>query len=219
MALMRGRGGRRGPAAVATLVIFIGMLAMAGLGLFMVGTSDSGAEDRGGSAPESTRPTLTPSPSVSTIGRSKPVRLGIPAMDVDNKMSKISLRKNKKSLQLPPKPRRAAWFDRSVSPGEMGPSIVVGYIDAGERGPGVFRKLRKLRSGHAIYLTRADGKIAAYRVQRVKSYPPGKLPVKKVYGGTKQAALRIVTCGGSMTKSQPPANVVVYARLVHVQES
>lgn len=217
---MRGRGGRRGFTAVATLVIFVGMLAAASVGLALAATdSDSGAGDRGGSAPEPTRSSATPTPSMTPLGRSKPVRMTIPAMNVDGKMSKIGMRRNGKTLQLPPKPKRAAWFKRSVAPGQVGPAIVVGYIHAGPKGPGVFRKMRKLRTGNAIHVQRADGAVAGYRVDKVKSYRPGKLPVKKVYGNSDQAVLRIVTCGGAMKKGQPETNVVVYARLAQVSKS
>lgn len=222
MALMRGRGGRRGPTAVATLVAMLAMLAMVGFGLAMAaGTSSSGAGGRGAPAPDSMSPTATPTPTPSTtvLGRSKPVRLAVPAMDLDGRVSKIGLRKDKRTLQLPPKPKRAAWYDRSASPGQIGPTVVVGYISAGPGRPGVFRRLDELKKGHAIYLTRSDGVLAAYQVDAVKTYRPDKLPMKKIYGNVDYSALRIVTCGGSLTKKQQPTNVVVYAHLVQVRES
>lgn len=221
MALMRGRGGRRGATAVATLVAFVGMLAMVGFGLAMAAVSGSGAGGRGAPAPDSTvtaTPTPTPTPSPTQLGRSRPVRLNIPAMDVDGKVGKVGLREDKKSLELPQKPKRAVWYKRSVSPGQVGPTILLGYIEAGPGQPGVFNRLDELEKGHAIYLTRKDGMMAAYQVDEVKSYRPNELPTKKVYGNPGYSALRIVTTGGSLTEKQRPTNVVVYAHLVQVRE-
>jgi sortase (surface protein transpeptidase) len=160
---------------------------------------------------------MSPTPTPTPLGRSKPVRMDIPAIGVDGKVARLGLAKNGKMLQLPKKPKRAGWFDRSVTPGEMGPMIVIGYIDGGFRGPGVFKRLRKLGKGDAITMTRADGVVATYRVDRIKSYQPAKLPVRKVYGSSSSPVLRIITCGGSLTKGARPTNVVVYASLVGIR--
>ncbi|MPY86170.1 MAG: sortase, partial [Actinophytocola sp.] len=183
----------------------MGMLAMVGFGLAVATSApDSGAGDRGAPASEPASRSNSPTPSTTTLGRSKAVWLKVPAMKVDGRLSHIGLRKNNKTLQLPPNPKRAAWYKRSASPGEIGPTVLLGFIDAGERGPGVFRRMQRLRQGHAIYMMRKDGVLAAYRVDAVKSYRPGKLPVRKVYGATDHSALRIVTTGGSLTKAQGP---------------
>jgi len=143
----------------------------------------------------------------------------VPAMDLDGKVSKIGLRKDKKTLELPPKPKRAAWYDRSASPGQVGPTVLVGYIEAGPGRPGVFRRLDELKKGHAIYLTRKDGVQAAYQVDAVKTYRRVELPMNEIDGATVYSALRIVTCGGSLNEKAGPTNVVVYAHLVQVRET
>lgn len=217
MAPLRGRGGHRGATAVAILVGFLAMAAVMGFGLAT--SAGPGAGGRGAPAPGSSRttPTATPTPTPTPLGRSKPVRMDIPAIGVDGKVARLGLAKGGKMLQLPKKPKRAGWFDRSVTPGEVGPMIVIGYIDGGVRGPGVFKRLRKLGKGDSITMTRADGVVATYRVDRIKSYPPAKLPVRKVYGSSSSPVLRIITCGGSLTKGARLANVVVYASLVGIR--
>lgn len=223
MAPLRGRGGHRGATAVAILVGFLAMAAVMGFGLAT--SAGSGAGGRGAPAPGSGRATSAASPtptstSTSTptpLGRSKPVRMKIPAMGVDRKVARLGLAKGGKMLKLPKKPKRPGWFDRSVTPGELGPVIVVGYIDAGIRGPGAFERLHKLGRGDSITMTRKDGVVATYRVDRIKSYPPARLPVRKVYGASRSPVLRIITCGGSLTKGARPTNVVVYANLTGIR--
>lgn len=215
MASLRGRGGHRGATAVAILVGFLAMAAVMGFGLAT--SAGPGAGGRGAPAPGSSRATPSASPTPTPLGRSKPVRMRIATIGVHGKLARLGLAKNGKMLQLPKKPKRAGWYDRSVTPGEAGPMIVIGYIDGGVRGPGVFKRLHKLRSRDTITMTRADGVVATYRVDRIKSYRPDKLPVRKVYGGASSPVLRIITCGGSLTKGARPANVVVYASLVNIR--
>jgi hypothetical protein len=217
MASLRGRGGHRGATAVAILVGFLAMAAVMGFGLAT--SAGPGAGGRGAPAPGSSRatPSAPATPTPTPLGRSKPVRMHIPAMGVDRKVARLGLAKGGKMLKLPKKPKRPGWFDRSVTPGEMGPMIVIGYIDAGIRGRGVFERLHKLGKGDQITMTRKDGVVATYRVDRIKSYPPAKLPVRKVYGASRSPVLRIITCGGSLTKGARPTNVVVYASLVGIR--
>lgn len=223
MALMQGRGGRRGFTAVATLVAFLGMAAVVAFGLASsLGAPGSEAGGRGAPASEPTtnRPSTTSAtPTPTPIGRSAPVRIDVPAMKLEKKLGRLGLSKDGQTLELPRKPKKPGWYEKSATPGEIGPTVVIGYIEAGPDRPGVFRRLDDLREGNAIYVTRADGLVAAYRVDAIKSYRPAKLPVKKIYGATDHSALRIVTCGGSLKKAKRAANVVVYARLITVARS
>ncbi len=118
-------------------------------------------------------------------------------------------------MRLPSHRGTAGWFEDGPSPGEVGPTIIVGYI-ATQRGPGVFRRLAHLKTGANIAVRRADKMVVTYRVDQIASYPPNKLPSTKVYGRTKQPALRLITCGGMLRPGQPVGNTVVYARQVAV---
>ncbi|HYU66622.1 MAG TPA: sortase, partial [Jatrophihabitantaceae bacterium] len=164
-----------------------------------------------------TTPTVpsSPTPSRQLLARSAPVRLTIPAIGVDGGLEHLGLSADKTTMRLPSHPRTAGWFEDGPSPGEVGPTIIVGYI-ATQRGPGVFHRLAHLKAGANIAVRRADTMVVTYRVDQIASYPPNKLPSAKVYGRTKQPALRLITCGGMLRPGQPVGNTVVYAHQVAV---
>jgi hypothetical protein len=211
----RKRGGRRGNVAPAAVVA--GFAAVA-LGIV---TASRQQRQSAPSSPATTPSTATPTvpsgqpSSRQLLARSAPVRLTIPAIGVDGGLEHLGLSADKKTMRLPSHPGTAGWFEDGPSPGEVGPTIIVGYI-ATQRGPGVFHRLAHLTAGANIAVRRADAIEVTYRVDQIASYPPNKLPSAKVYGRTKQPALRLITCGGMLRPGQPVGNTVVYAHQVAV---
>jgi hypothetical protein len=211
----RKRGGRRGNVAPAAVVA--GFAAVA-LGIV---TASRPQRQSAPSSPATTPSTATPTvpsgqpSSRQLLARSAPVRLTIPAIGVDGGLEHLGLSADKKTMRLPSHPGTAGWFEDGPSPGEVGPTIIVGYI-ATQRGPGVFHRLAHLTAGANIAVRRADAIEVTYRVDQIASYPPNKLPSAKVYGRTKQPALRLITCGGMLRPGQPVGNTVVYAHQVAV---
>ena len=65
-------------------------------------------------------------------------------------------------------------------------------------------------------VTRRDGTVAIFEVTGVRRYPKTAFPTKLVYGNTKDAALRLITCGGAFDSSTGHYvdNIVVFASLV-----
>jgi sortase (surface protein transpeptidase) len=211
----RKRGGRRGNVSPAAVVA--GFAAVA-LGIV---TASRPQRQSAPSSPATTPSTATPTvpsgqpSSRQLLARSAPVRLTIPAIGVDGGLEHLGLSADKKTMRLPSHPGTAGWFEDGPSPGEVGPTIIVGYI-ATQRGPGVFHRLAHLKAGANIAVRRADAIEVTYRVDQIASYPPNKLPSAKVYGRTKQPALRLITCGGMLRPGQPVGNTVVYAHQVAV---
>jgi Sortase domain len=66
-----------------------------------------------------------------------------------------------------------------------------------DQGPGAFFRLGALRPGDRIYVTRADGTLAIFRVEAVDEYSKDSFPTEQVYGPVSYAGLRVITCGGS----------------------
>jgi sortase (surface protein transpeptidase) len=212
---LRKRGGRRGNVAPAAVVaVIIASFAAVALGI----VTASRPQRQTSATPSQTAPPTAPSsptPNRQLLARSAPVRLTIPAIGVDGGLERLGLSADKKTMRLPSHPRTAGWFEDGPSPGEVGPTIIVGYI-ATQRGPGVFHRLARLKAGANIAVRRADTMVVTYQVDRIASYPPNKLPSAKVYGRTKQPALRLITCGGMLRPGQPVGNTVVYAHQVAV---
>ncbi|MEB8341949.1 class F sortase [Streptomyces endophyticus] len=146
---------------------------------------------------------------------SPPVRLRIPRLRVSAPFTGLSLDAQDR-LQIPSKKNRnlVGWYEDGVPPGARGNAIVLGHVDT-KSGPAVFYRLGQLRSGNTVNVRRADGSTAEFRVTAVRTYKKSRFPNQLVYGATRDAQLRLITCGGEYRKSEGgyQSNVVVFAKL------
>ena len=147
------------------------------------------------------------------LARSLPVRLQISAIGVDSTLMKLGLRADG-SLEVPPGGFPAGWYTGGPTPGELGPAIIAGHIDM--KGPGVFFRLRDMKPGDRVTVTRADGSKPVFRVTRVSQFPKDRFPTEVVFGNIDHAGLRVITCGGSFNSQTGhyEDNIVVFADLV-----
>ncbi len=91
--------------------------------------------------------------------------------------------------------------------------IVVGHRDT-RSGPAVFAGLDEIGPGRLVELRRADGRIAVYTVDAVKTYDKARFPSREVYGARARPELRLITCGGDYDRRTGyTGNIVVYAHL------
>ena len=140
----------------------------------------------------------------------------IPAVGTESELLTLGLRGDG-SLEVPPTHpgAPASWYNASPTPGERGPAVLLGHVNATDGGPGVFAGLRSLAPGDIIEVTRQDGTTAVFAVERGEQYAKDAFPTAAVYGNTPGAELRLITCDG-----YDPAtglfddNYVVYATLV-----
>lgn len=167
------------------------------------------------SAPAPGRPVRTSRPF--TLGRSTPLTLDVSAIGVHSRLLELGLNADG-TVEVPPlgPVSEAGWYRYSPTPGQLGPAIILGHVDSAEYGPGVFLRLRMLRPGDLIRITRADRRVATFRVDRVAEYPKAHFPTAEVYGDTDRSALRLITCGGVFDPSAGSYldNTVVYASLL-----
>ncbi len=141
--------------------------------------------------------------------------MAISGIGVQSELLSLGLRENK-SLEVPPDSpgAPASWYNGSPTPGERGPAVLLGHVNAVGGGPGVFAELRSLTPGAPITVQRADGSTATFTVDRAAAYRKNDFPTLEVYGNTSAAELRLITCDG-----YDPAtglfddNYVVYATL------
>jgi hypothetical protein len=161
----------------------------------------------------------TPAPAARgpLLPKSNPTGLSIPAIGVTSSLIHLGLNKDH-TVQVPPlsKDSKAGWYTGSPTPGELGPSLLLGHVDSAEYGPGVFFKLGALHQGETVDVTRADSTVAVFRIDRVASFPKDHFPTLEVYGNTDNAQLRLITCGGKFDFSARSYenNIVVFASLV-----
>ncbi|MEU9097879.1 class F sortase [Streptomyces sp. NPDC048361] len=169
-------------------------------------------DSRGAASPRPTAPPprpLPPSPAVS---------LAIPYLGIVAPVVALGL-DAQHHLTTPPvdNPKVVGWYRQGPSPGESGTAVAVGHRDT-KTGAAVFVELRVLRPGRLVEARRADGKVAVYTVDRVKTYDKAHFPDQEVYGPAKRPELRLITCGGRFTpKAGYESNLVVFAHLTRVR--
>ena len=152
-----------------------------------------------------------PAPTAATRPVARPLSLIIPAIGVRTRLVRLGITAAG-TLQVPSATAVAGWFTRSPRPGATGSSIIVGHVDS-YRGPGVFYRLKLLRSPERIYVRRADGTLAVFRVTSVDTYLKSRFPAAAVYGPAAGPQLRLITCGGTFDSIRRSylSNVVVFA--------
>ncbi len=141
----------------------------------------------------------------------RPVSLEIPAIGVRTSLIHLGLTSDG-SLQVPSSTAVAGWYTGSPRPGATGSAVIAGHIDS-YRGPGIFYRLSKLKRGDRVYVRRADGTLAVFKVTTVRQYSKDKFPTEAVYGPVPDPELRLITCGGTFDPSTRSylSNTIVYA--------
>lgn len=162
-------------------------------------------------------PSAAPAPDAlpPVLAESAPVSVRIPAVGASSELLHLGLRPDG-SLEVPPTHpgAPASWYTASPTPGERGPAVLLGHVNATDGGPGVFAGLRGLAPGDTVEIGREDGSTAVFVVDRGEQYAKNAFPTRAVYGNTAGAELRLITCDG-----YDPAtglfddNYVVYATL------
>ncbi|MER5913175.1 class F sortase [Streptomyces sp. NPDC001982] len=180
-------------------------------------TGCGGHADRGptAGAPADGGPSGGPSAkSPHAVGRSVPVGLRIPAIGVDTPLLRLGLAADG-AVQVPPVTAhdRAGWYRYSPTPGQTGPSVVLGHVTVGAYGDGVFRHLAALRRGDRIEARLENGTTPVFTVTAVRTVAKADFPADDVYGDVDRPELRLVTCGGPRTGDGYLDNVIVFAVL------
>ncbi len=153
-----------------------------------------------------------------SLRHSVPVSIDIPAIGVHSVLLHLGVKPDG-TMQVPPlhrTPSAAAWYKYSVTPGQIGTSVIEGHVDS-KQGPAVFFRLGALHPGDLINVRLADGITAVFRVTGVRQYLKSTFPARTVYrDATRFAALRLITCGGAFdyATSQYLSSTVVFAFLV-----
>ncbi|MER5400529.1 class F sortase [Streptomyces sp. NPDC002599] len=169
------------------------------------------ATARPGGASTAAEPAAKPA---RALGRSVPVGLRIPAIGVDTPLIRLGLAPDG-SVQVPPITAhdRAGWYRHSPTPGQKGPSVILGHVTVGSYGDGVFRHLARLRHGDRIVVRLENGGSAGFTVGDVRTVAKADFPADAVYGDVDRPELRLITCGGPRSGSGYRDNVIVFAAL------
>jgi sortase (surface protein transpeptidase) len=185
-------------AAVAALLMLLVVAILAGCGT------------TAGRAPEPVPDTQAAPPAAV-----EPASVEVPRLGISSSLVPLGLNPDG-TIAVPSldEPLQASWYSEGPAPGEVGPAVVLGHVDAhGE--PGIFHRLREAAEGDEITIGRADGSALRFVVTRVAQVAKAEFPTAEVYGPTAEPELRLITCGGSFDRSAGHYrdNVIVFARL------
>ena len=197
------------------------MLALVGIGAIvaaLLGQQTAPAEHDAGALP-APPPVSSSAPRPSApVGPppSPPVRLVVVKLGVDSRVASVGLNPDR-TMEVPAKGPLydlAAWYRYSVTPGQQGPSVIIGHIDSAENGPSVFYRLGELAPGDTVSVTREDGRTVPFTVYATRSFAKDAFPTGEVYAGTAGPELRLITCSGSFDASARSYrdNTVVFLR-------
>lgn len=159
-------------------------------------------------------PAQAPAKSVRPLARSVPVGLRIPSIGVDTPVMGLGLAADG-TVQVPPvtDDDRAGWYRHSPTPGQVGPSVLLGHVTVGRYGDGVFRNLARLHRGERIEARLENGTAAEFTVTAVRTVAKADFPTEDVYGDVAGPELRLITCGGPRDGEEYRDNVIVFAEL------
>jgi len=179
----------RRPAAALALAAGLVVIAGGTAGLLLTRHSTPAMRPAAagvGALPAPTGPIVAPPQSAAPKPVAAPVSLTIPLIGVQTHLITLGLT-SVGALQVPSSTAVAGWYTGSPRPGAVGSAIIVGHIDSYSR-PGVFYRLIKLTRGDKIYVKRADGTLAEFRVTSVQTYLKDRFPTEDVYGPVPDAA-------------------------------
>jgi sortase (surface protein transpeptidase) len=149
------------------------------------------------------------------LAHSVPTHIAVPAVGIDAPIKPVG-KDPAGGIEMPALfDWTTGWYTGSPSPGQLGPAIIVGHVDT-YKGISVFWKLRDVKPGDEIQISRTDGKLVTYKVAALKQFEQAAFPTKEVYGNIDHAGLRLITCGGAFNKATESytQNTVVYADMV-----
>ncbi|MGW7089531.1 class F sortase [Streptomyces sp. NPDC054871] len=161
-------------------------------------------------------PSKGPGEAAAPLERSVPQRVAIPSLGVSSGLETLG-QSGDGAMTTPKDPDLAGWYEPGPTPGSQGPAVIAGHV-TWNGADAVFKKLKTMKAGDTIEVTRADGKTATFAVDRVEEYPKKKFPTLDVYKNIDHAGLRLITCGGEFDadRNYYPNNVTVFASMTGV---
>ena len=194
------------------------VLALVGTGFFAAetdGTASIARADGASSALSATTSSLAVSPPTTVYVHpvEQPSRIVIPAISVDATIMRVGLKADG-DMETPPY-GKVGWFYLGPTPGASGSAVIVAHVDTTKK-PDVFYQLHELRPGDEIYVWNEGGDSAVFTVDSRETVLKVDLPTERIWEGTDEALIRLITCGGEWSNAigHYLSNVIVYGHLV-----
>lgn len=144
----------------------------------------------------SASPSPTPTPTSEPVMVAAPVRVSIPALDVDTKVFPVGLDENE-AIEIPEDIRYVGWYDLGVPPGvDRGSAVLVAHRDGRVQGRGVFYFLGTLDVGDTVIVQTSAGDDLPYEVVSRESILKKRLPYEELFAVDGPPRLTLISCGG-----------------------
>jgi LPXTG-site transpeptidase (sortase) family protein len=144
-------------------------------------------------------------------GYGLPIRLKIPAINVDSTVEYVGLTSNGE-MGAPKDQNAVAWFKLGIRPGDKGSAVIAGHYGIKNGKASVFDDLYKLHKGDKLYIEDDKGASISFVVHEIRRYDP-KADASGVFASSDgKAHLNLITCEGvwdEVSKSYP-ARLVVF---------
>ena len=147
-------------------------------------------------AETSASPSPTPTESAGPVMVAAPVRVSIPALDVNTRVFPVGLDKNE-AIEIPEDIRYVGWYDLGVPPGvDRGSAVLVAHRDGQVQGRGVFYSLGTLDVGDTVVVKTSAGDDLRYEVVSRESILKKRLPYEELFAVDGPPRLTLISCGG-----------------------
>lgn len=152
-------------------------------------------------APDVPQVAATLPPADGAVPAGAPVRVVVPAHDVDMPVDPVGVAADGQ-MEIPPLAERGGWYRFGADPSDAaGTTVIAGHVDSvASAGTGPFVRLPDVRPGDAVELTLADGSTRGYAVQSVTRIPKSEARWPDVFTREGDARLALITCGGAFDR-------------------
>lgn len=152
-------------------------------------------------------------PPVENIGL--PVRLKIPAIDVDAKVQSVGLTATGR-MGIPSNFTDVAWYKLNPRPGQSGSAVIDGHLDNARDANAVFARLNELKSGDEVFVVDEKNIELKFIVLGSVVYNDISAPLNEIFDKSGSVAkLNLITCDGAwdQEKKNYDKRLVVYTEL------
>lgn len=129
----------------------------------------------------------------STVSRGVPVRLTIPAINVNANIQSVGVTQSG-DMEVPDNAIDVGWFKVGPHPGEKGSGVIAGHVDGENGEAGVFANLNMIKKGEKVYVKNDKGMTITFTVRESRVYDPGY--AEDVFSSNDGAHLNLITCDG-----------------------
>jgi LPXTG-site transpeptidase (sortase) family protein len=157
---------------------------------------------------------IKPSGTVTAQNREAPLRLSIPAINVDAKVQSVGLGKSG-NMAVPTNFTDVGWYRYGPAPGQAGSAVIDGHVDNGFGMDAVFKHINELKVGDDIFIQTADNPHMHFVVSDIETYAAQDVPTQTLFNGDGTPRLNLITCAGAWNadKKMYDERTVVYATL------